>query len=437
MMDRSVAIPGQCADGHPSSLVAPVSLKRNVLWTLAGNAAYGGCQWAMLIVIAKMGTPEMVGRFALAFAITAPVMMAANLNLRGMLATDSRQVYAFGDYLSLRLISLAVAGGIVACCAALLYRNETGVTIAIVAVAKSAESISDVYFGFMQRHERMDWISRSFVIKGIASLAGVILGVHLGKSVQWATAGVALAWAAVLVFYDIPRAAALARAVGAPPLRPHWRRSVQARLGLLALPLGIAALLASLQTNLPRLFVERLLGARELGFFAAAGYLMIVCGRFMTALGESASPRLAVYHSRRDGERFTRLVLRMLATMLGIGGVAIILALVLGKPLLALLYRPEYAQQSHVLVFLMAAATMGYTAELLQYAMTASRVLRAQPAILAGSALVTALACVALVPRYGNAGAAVAMCIGSVVHMTGNLYATYTAVRRLRDAPAS
>lgn len=405
-----------------------------MLWTLAGNAVYGSCQWAMLIVVAKLGTPEVVGQFALSFAVTAPVMMAANLNLRGMQATDARQAFGFGDYLALRMVSLSLAGALIVALAVLVYPGETGLAIVIVAAAKGAESLSDVYFGFMQRHERMSLISRSHMVKGVASVAGLAAGLHFGGTLPWAVAGVAVAWTGVLALYDIPRAKELARAVRQSSLRPRWRRPVLVTLARLALPLGLAALLGSLVTNIPRLFVERLLGARELGFFAAAGYLIIVGARFMTALGESASPRLAEYHARGERRRFLGLLLRMLVVVGGIGAAAIAVAAAFGEALLAALYRPEYATQSDVLVVLMVAALLGYVAVLLQYALTSLRALRVQPFVLAATAVVTAVACVLLVPRHGNLGAALAMCAGAVTHAAGNAWAIRAAMRSFRSA---
>jgi O-antigen/teichoic acid export membrane protein len=415
-----------------SAPASRVSLRRNVLRTFSGNVVYGACQWAMLSAVAKLGTPEMVGQFALAFAITAPVIMAADLHLGGLQATDARGAWRFGDYLALRLSSLAVAAVFIAACVAALYRNETGVVVAVVGLAKVVESISGVYLAFLQRHERMDWSSRSVMIKGVASLVALVAGLAIGGSLRWGVAGLALAWAAVLVLYDVPHAARLARAVGEPPLRPEWRLHALGRLAVLTLPLGLAALLASLQSNVPRYLVVRILGERELGFFAAASYLIVVGGRFMTALGVSAAPRLARHHAAGDARRFARLVLQLLATMgvVAAGGVAV--AWAFGGPLLAWLYRPEYATQAHVLVVLMAAAALSYGAMLLQFAMTASRALRPQPLVLAAATAVTSVACLAWIPERGNLGAALAMALGFLVHLLGNAAATAAAVRRLR-----
>src|SRR5690606_40180926 len=66
-----------------------LSLRVNFSWTLAGNIVYAGCQWAMLVVLARLGRAEMVGQFALGLAITGPVLMCTNLNLRSVPATDA------------------------------------------------------------------------------------------------------------------------------------------------------------------------------------------------------------------------------------------------------------------------------------------------------------------------------------------------------------
>lgn len=59
---------------------------------------YTACQWGMLSVLSKLGTPQVVGQFALALAITTPIVFFFNLQLRIVQATDARSEYAFSDY---------------------------------------------------------------------------------------------------------------------------------------------------------------------------------------------------------------------------------------------------------------------------------------------------------------------------------------------------
>src|SRR5437867_237852 len=90
----------EAADG-----VAPLSLKRNTLWTMAGNTVYAASQWLQVAAIARLGSTLDVGHYAFALGLATPVFMLANLQLRPMQATDSLRRYTFGDYLGLRLVT--------------------------------------------------------------------------------------------------------------------------------------------------------------------------------------------------------------------------------------------------------------------------------------------------------------------------------------------
>ena len=96
---KTAALPATgCAVGR--EMAKPLSIQTNFAWSLIGNVGYAGCQWTMLVVIAKLGSAEMVGQFALALALTAPVMMFAQLQLRTLLATDARNEFQFLHYLA-------------------------------------------------------------------------------------------------------------------------------------------------------------------------------------------------------------------------------------------------------------------------------------------------------------------------------------------------
>src|SRR5512147_1698759 len=117
--------------------VRPRSLRRGFSWTLAGNVVFAGCQWAMLVVLAKLVPPGLVGQFGLALAITTPVVVFANLNLRAMQATDARGEFAFGEYARVRALMLALACAAVGAILTVgRTRPETVLVVALVALAK-------------------------------------------------------------------------------------------------------------------------------------------------------------------------------------------------------------------------------------------------------------------------------------------------------------
>jgi hypothetical protein len=38
------------------------SLRLNFSWTIVGNVVYAGTQWGILVLLARLGTPEAVGQ---------------------------------------------------------------------------------------------------------------------------------------------------------------------------------------------------------------------------------------------------------------------------------------------------------------------------------------------------------------------------------------
>lgn len=386
------------------------SLRSNFAWTLAGNVVRAFGQWAILSLIAKLGSAEMLGEYALALAVAAPVAMLAHLNLRAVLATDVAGRHPAGDYLAVRFHANA-AGIAVLAALALAAGGNPAVTAAIflLGISLSAENSSDLYYGFLQRGERMDLIARSMILRTAVSLGAAALALRMFPSVLAVAAGLAAGRLGVLYAYDRPRGAVPDAAKTSRP----WLVFRQ------ALPLGAVLMLASLVANTPRYAIERFLGARELGAFAAAAGFVSVGSTVVNALGQAATTRLARAYQDRDRRTFLRTLARLLALVLLLGAAGVAAALLVGRWALAVLFRPEFAAYDRVLAMLLAAGAAGYAAAILGFAATAARAFREQLPLLALSAAVSALASWMLVPTHGLAGAAAALALAGLTQTAG------------------
>lgn len=426
-----------------NNLRSGLSLRANFTWTFVGNVVYAGCQWGMLVVLAKLAGPEMVGRFALALAITAPIFMFASLRLRTVQATDAKREYLFGDYLGLRLTTTAMALlGVAGIVLVTGFPRETELVILAMGAAKAIEAISDTYYGLLMQYERMDRIAKSMVIKGPLSLVGLAIGVYLTGSVFWGVVGLAVARALILLSYDVRSVRSLQKAVPEPAstsldqngqegvLGPRWKTAVLSKLAWMALPLGIVTLLIALIANIPVYFIAEYWGETELGIFAAVAYLRRAGHTVVTALGRSTTPRLAKYYATRDGRSFKRLLLKLvgISALLGVAGV--LTALVAGKPILALLYGADYARPD-LFAWLMVAAGVEYIAMSIQPAMTSARRFRVQIPLYVIVTVTVALVCLMSIPSRGLLGAAAALIIASVVRVGLSLVVIRRALREL------
>ena len=401
------------------------SLRRNFSWTLVGNIVYAGCQWGMLIAIAKLGTLQMLGTFVLGFALTAPVIMLANLRLRAVQATDAKREYDFQTYWTLRLVTSGMAIlAIVVVAFASGCRGEKAAVVLLIGVAKAIESISDVVYGLLQQQERMDRIAISLMVRGPLSLLALGLCLYLTHSILWGVAGLVAAWALSLVLCDIPFGVAALRATKTSDagrswtslLRPQIHADTLVRLTRLALPLGIVTVLASLTVNVPRYFMEAYRGGTELAIFAALASINVAGGTVVNALGHSAQPRLARYYAGGSAQ-FSRLVVRLTAIGGLVGFLGVLVALVAGRELLTMLFRPEYARSASSFVWIMIAGGIACVTSFLACAITATRAFRrfVVPRII--TFLVTLACSAVLIPSHGVTGAAWALCVGNSVYL--------------------
>ncbi|HEY7335880.1 MAG TPA: oligosaccharide flippase family protein [Bryobacteraceae bacterium] len=388
------------------------ALRRSFLWTFAGNVAYAGHQALILVVLARLSTPQIVGRYTLALAITAPIVLLANLGLRVVQATDTSDEFRFGDYLALRLIMAGAAFLVIAAVTlASGYSRESAKIVLAVGIAKFIESISDIFFGLMQKHERMKYISTSMMIKGPLTLLAMAGIVYWTASLFAAVVGICAVWLSLLLLYDM---ANVRRFLShASQAMPHgW--STIGRLARRAFPLGVVSFLVSANWNVSRYFLERSHGEQALGLFAVIAYFPAAATLVVDALGQSVVPRLAKYYAE-SRPRYRSLVLRLIALVATAGFSGALASAFFGAPVLRFLYGPVYAQHVDVLVTMMIAGACMYVCSIFGVSLTAAGCLKPQVPIYAAVTAVTAIGSAVLVGPYGLKGAAWTVLAGNVV----------------------
>jgi O-antigen/teichoic acid export membrane protein len=375
-----------------------------------------------MVVFAKLGTPRMAGEFTLGLAVTGPVMLFFDLQLRTLQATEVNNKFIFRDYLGLRLVT--VTAGITTTCLVIYlfgYKGETAIIIFVLILAKAFDSISDVIYGLLQQREQMDRIAKSMILKGLLSVLFLSGLIYFSNDIVWGIMGLLLAWSLTLILYDIRSAYVVANSINSVDLtiskitpqiaintiKPQWHLKKITQMVCLAFPLGISMLLVSLNVNIPRYLLELNAGKEQLGIFSSIFYLQAAGTMVVSALGHSFSPRLAKYYASKDKASFCKLVLIMICIAIVLGGVGIFVALTIGEEILSILYTTEYSKYNNVFLLSMIAACFNYISLLLRHAIIACRYLRAQTLSFGLVAVNLTAACLFLIPKYGLYGAAV------------------------------
>lgn len=432
-------------DGKPLSKPVRVLLY-NIGWMLAGNVLYGFSQWAQLIVLAKIGTIDMVGAFSLALAICLPVLMFGSLSLRSLQVTDYQRSHRFLEYVVLRLLSLCASLALIIAAGVISGRSRAVIlSTALIGAAKAVEYVSDILYGSLQQQENMSGIAISMSLRAVLSVSSLSLGVYFSHSLIWGATCLLVSSALVLLAYDIPKTLSVGKVTlaglqreGRQYFKDVVTQGGHRRLRKLAasgLPMGFVLMLVSLNLNIPRYFIQQRLGTHELAIFSAIATLLAAGSIATNAVGQAAAPRLTKCFIQGDRRGFARLLAALVVVSLGLGGMGLASAILFGKQAMALIYRPEYSTHPEVLIWLMAASGFFYLGSTLGFAVTAVRCFTPQLPLFAGAAVTTALGCLVLVPSQGLRGAAIAILISALVQCAGSAYLLWSSCRQSPGVP--
>ena len=282
--------------------IKPLSVRVNFLWNFLGNAIYGGSQWGMMMLLTKITSPEIVGQYALGFAICNPVILLTNMQLRNVQAVDTDEKYSFGHYLTLRIITTIISIFIILFVLLLgKYSPETNRVILAVALLTSLVSLNDIYYGLYQHYERFDRIGISKINKAILMILSFGLGVYFTRSCFWGLIFTSSAYLLNLFFYDIPQGALLIKSrrkqehltdhfLDRYGLRLIWNLNPLFKLAWLAFPLGLVMVMLSLNSNIPLYVIAHTIGEKYLGLYGAISYPIMIGGSVVFAMGASAAP---------------------------------------------------------------------------------------------------------------------------------------------------
>jgi len=386
------------------------SLKQNFLWTFVGNSILSLTQFGILIVLAKVGTPTVVGEYSLALAISSPIFIFFNLKLRSAQATDKNNEYSFSDYYSLRTIANIFAMATIIVILFLSdYSLHMSLIILLISVLKLLESKSDIMFGYLQKIERMDLVSISIMLRGMVSLIfGAIIYFIFNSLIIMVTSMIIIRFI-ILVFYDLP----CIKGLGVNEIKVKVNNII-AKLFFLTLPLGLSVVLGSLNTNLPRIFLENYSGSYDLGIFAGISYLLIAFSTIVNALGQVSTPRLAYYYNKSKPQEFKKLILKLMFISLALGVTGIVVVNFAGELILTILYSKEYAEYNNVFMIIMFGALFLYSSIFIGTALTAMRRFKVQFPIHLVSFTVILICSSLFIPRYGIVGAGWVIFAGNV-----------------------
>ncbi|OUP10060.1 hypothetical protein [Collinsella sp. An2] len=378
--------------------VAPLSLRANTIWNALGCLFYLGCQWLTSVLVVRLSSGyENSG--ALAFAMANGIIFASIglYKIRTFQVSDLSGEFSHGDYVGFRLVTIVL--GLIWSAIYLPLACSSNAEFLVASIAyllfKSDEVFSDVLYGIDQVGERMDFIGKSQLMRGVASLVGFSIPLAVLDNLVAGILGMAAACIAVTVFYDIPHA----RLFG--DITPSFNVSHIKKLGKSCLLAMIASLCANGIVSIVRQYFGVTYGSEALGIYASVATPAVLIQVSATYLYSPLIGTLAKKLHQEGRNSFAKEFFRILFLILIVILVFIAILSAVGDWGLQLVFGTSIAPYTYLFPFvLLATGSVG----ILFYTNDVLVILRKTPAMLACNLLALGAALALAIPLTTNLG---------------------------------
>ncbi len=320
-----------------------LSLKKNIAWNSSGSFVYLFFQWLITyLVVILLGFKD-AGIFSLAIAICSIAFAFAIYGVRGYQVSDATKKYSDKTYIVARIVtSLLALGGCLVYLALSRYSPYTTLCIVVYLAFKLSEAYVDVYHGIIQKGERMDYIGKSFILRGVTSNSLFIVCMILTKNLL-ASIGVLAVSSFVLIFiYDHNKAKIFYAKTNTTSVRKITSLLIE------CFPLAVYTFLTILVMSIPRISLERTKGTEILGIYASIAIPAVI---IQVISGYIFSPMLTVFAdhvNQKNFKLFHELLFKTLAYILLLSVVMIMGGAVLGKFGLVFLFGEKISNYTYL-----------------------------------------------------------------------------------------
>ena len=373
---------------------------------LLGNTVYAFSQWIMIMMLAKISSSEILGQVTLAYAITGPIAVTLDFQLRNIIATDAQNSYNYSSYLNFRLwMSSIFLIFLLLLLLFLDYPFQLSLVILLIGLAKIIELFYEFSYGIFQKEGLFHLIARSLFLRGSVFVSVLVCTLWLTKNIVISILAYVVTLFFGYIFLDFHKVLRIEK------LRINLQFTQIKKILKLSFPLGVVMGLISLNANIPKYILTESWGVSAQGYYSALFYFLIAGNMITGALGQIISPALATFHKTHNYSKFINCLGRFVLVGVGIGLALFCFTLFFGEDLLNLFYQNEIAQYKKALLILMLSGIFFYSSTFLGIGLTSLRQFTIQPYITAVLLVINFLISILMIPKYGVVGAALSTLI--------------------------
>ena len=312
-------------------------------WNSIGSLTYSIAQWLTTVLVVRLSTGyDAAGQYALAMAMSNIFAQIATYRIRAYQVSDIHEKTTSSQYIGLRIVTVSLAFLITVIYSLASVDSTSIPTIIFYLVYRAYDSFTDVLYGSMQQHFRLDYAGKSLLIRSVSMLVSFTAGLLLFNSINMAIL-LMFVFSLPILKKDLVVTNQMCCVI------PDFNLNVIVKLFVECLPAVLGAVFCNSVVTISRQYLSSHLGSYSLGIYASIctpTVLIQACASYLYA------PLLGVFATKIEKNKIKEFRILLIKTM----GAFLILTLVtslgfclIGKPLLAIVFGKHIVKYSNLM----------------------------------------------------------------------------------------
>lgn len=331
-----------------------MNYKKLAFYNTLGNLVYLFAQWLLTVLVVRISGIEAAGIMSLAISAGNIFFFIQSYGMRSFQVSDVKGEYSARQYVLSRYSTIII--GFVLCifyCLICSYSIDKAGAIFGFLLYRSFESMSDVYFGELQKIGRLDILAKSMSLKGILSVVVFSVVLFFTRNLTFALISISILAMLITVLYDRRMFCKLITGE-----KIGFRLKDSFELLKVCFVLMVSVLLPVVITSVPRILLEQYHGTELLGYY---GNVSAPPTLIIALIPGIITPFMTLYGNWIKEKQTKKLIIAFFVSIIvtiAFGLVCCLGVLLLGEPVMALIFTDEIIPYVHYLYPLIVVLTI-------------------------------------------------------------------------------
>lgn len=330
-----------------------MQFKKNFIWNTLGTGLNAFNSLFFMIIATRINGVEKAGVFSIAFS-TACILYAIGLYAgRVYQVTEPDKKITNKDFIASRIITdIIMMVALIVFCIVRRYDTQKFIIFFLLTLYKALEAFSDVIYGVLQKHEKLDIVGKSLFWKSLLSIILFLVVNIITKNMILAISSMIIICIVVMISYDFKKANEYI----------DYNEKVSKKNVINILKKGFfvfsISFLGMYVLNAPKYAIDTYLTSDIQTIFGIIVMPATVVGLIAQFLIHPYLNQIVELYENRDLKKLKQLILKLILVVVGFGILAAFLGYVIGTQVLGIIYGLDLSMYKLGLAIIIISATL-------------------------------------------------------------------------------